>query len=136
MPLGTRLNPLKTPRNRRIYRLIIAELKMQEGPVLAAPPIAPIERISTDQVERTGNHPLPVLGKDQQHLVRHPLAQHREKRAGQIGLPPFPGTGVLIEGPEYIPMRLGDRRAGQVHDFDTILRGGAFPADRLPLAGR
>ena len=61
---------------------------------------------------------------------------HRvEEGAGQVGAAPFAAAGVLIEGPEGVPMIGPDRVAGQHADGAAELRGGLpFLADRLALA--
>ncbi|KIU01563.1 hypothetical protein QU38_00985, partial [Staphylococcus aureus] len=85
-------------------------------------------------VEGAGDR-LPVaFGEDQQHLVRHLAAEQREEVAGEIGAAPFAAAGVLVEGPEGVPMRLGDLGAGQVPDGQARHCRRALLADRLALA--
>ena len=109
---------------------------MQVGYVLGAAPIAPVERVAADQVERTCDRPPVAQCQHQQHLVPHPLAQQRKEAPGQIGLPPFARAGILIEAPEYVPMRLGQRIAVQVRDLQPLDRAPPFLADILALLAR
>ncbi len=107
---------------------------MQERHVLGAAPIPSIQRIAADQVERTRNRPTVPFRENQQQPVAHRLPDQRKECARQIGLPPFARAGVLVKGPERIPMRLGDRRPAQMANRQALSGGGAFLADRLALA--
>ena len=107
---------------------------MQERHVLAASPIAAVERVRANQVERAGDRSSIPLGEDQQHLVRHLLPEQREERTRQIGPAPFARAGILIERPEGVPIRLAKIRAGDASNAQPVQRGGAFLADRLALA--
>ena len=63
----------------------------------------------------------------------HPV----EEGAGQVGPPPLPAAGVLVEAPERLPVRGLERVAGQRDDVAAEgLGAGALLADRLALARR
>src|SRR6056297_2604836 len=58
-----------------------------------------------------------------------------EKTAGEVGRAPFACAGVLVEGPDRVPMLEPDLIAGQRHYLAAEgLRAGAFLADGLALA--
>src|SRR3546814_2444721 len=77
-----------------------------------------VERVGADQVERARDRPAVAFGEDQQHLVRHRLAEQREEGAGKVWAPPFARARILIKGPECVPMRLGDGVARQMARSD------------------
>ncbi len=132
--LRARLDAGQAKRDRRIDRLIIAQFEMQEADVLGAAPIAPVERIATDEIERA-RHRLVVFEREhQQQRLAHPLLEQVEGVAGEIGRPPFARAGVLIEGPERVPMLGADVIATQLLDPHRVLRRGAFLAQILALA--
>src|SRR5690242_16974479 len=108
---------------------------MQERHILDAAPIATVERVPADQIERARDRTAIALGKKQQHLVRHSLAEQREEGARKIGLSPFARAGILIEYPERVPIGLGELGASDMPYRQAIERRGAFLADRLALAG-
>ena len=107
---------------------------MEERHLLGRAPIAAIERVRADQVERACDRHAVPLGEDQQDPVAHRLPDLVEKRSRQIGLAPFAAARVLIEDPERIPVRGRDLGTGEVADRQPLDRGGAFLADRLALA--
>ena len=54
---------------------------MEEFVIAVAAPIAAVDRIFAEQVERTGNVIGAAPGHEEDDLFRHPLADHREKAA-------------------------------------------------------
>jgi hypothetical protein len=105
--LRARLGAGKAAGDSGIDRLVIAKLEVEIGHFLGRAPIAAVERLGADHVERAGDRLAVAQRQDQQQPVRHPLADQGEEGAGQIGLAPFAGAGVLVEDPEGVPMRLG-----------------------------
>ncbi len=79
--------------------LIIAELEMEKGHLLDATPVAAIERIRSNDVERPGDRISAAIGEEQQQLVAHQPGGELEKGAREIGVPPLPPARVLVEGP-------------------------------------
>src|SRR3546814_5844411 len=107
---------------------------MQERHVLERPPRAAVGPVGAVQVERARDLPAVAFGEDQQHIVRHRLAEQREEGAGKVWAPPFARARILIKGPECVPMRLGDGVARQMAVRQPSDCGGAFVTDRLALA--
>src|SRR5690606_8947069 len=97
--------------------------------------IAAVKRLAADQVQRPGDGAAVALGQDQQAVVAHGAVQDVEEGARQVGPAPFAPAGVLVEGPEGVPMPGPDLVAGQAADAAAEgLRPLAFLADRLALA--
>ena len=80
LALRARLDPRQAAADRQLDRLIVAELEVQEGNILQATPVAAVEAIVADQVERAGDPAAAATGHDQQHPVGHPLAEQRKER--------------------------------------------------------
>ena len=116
-----------------VDRLIIAQLEVEERLLHHRPPVAPVERIAPDEVERAGDGGVVDAGQHQQDAVRHAFADEVEGGAGEVGRPPFARAGVLIEVPEGVPVFGADVRAGERADLHVGLRGGAFLAQVLAL---
>ena len=128
------LHAREATRDGRVDRLIVAQFEVQERLVDHRPPVAAIERIAADEVQRA-RHGAPLDEcHDQQHALAHAFAQQGEGLAGEIGPTPRACAGVLIEMPEGVPVLGPDRLAAQVADLHASLRGGAFLADILALA--
>ena len=83
------LDPGKPQPDRGVDRLIVAKLEVQERLVDQRPPVAAIERIRPDEVERAGYRPPPGKGQHQQNPVCHPLAQQGEGLPREVGCAPF-----------------------------------------------
>ena len=116
LALGAGLDAGELVRDRELDRLVVAELEMQERVVLDRAPVAAIQRVGADEVERAGNLSAGALGHDQQDVVAHALADQREERAGEVGPAPFARAGLHVEGEERIPGRLGQVGAGEPMD--------------------
>src|ERR1700754_4211407 len=89
LALSAGLDRLESVRNRKIDRLIIASLEMQEGDLAACAPIAAIEPFTANEIECAGDDPSALLGQHQQNTIRHPLAEEAEERSRQIRRTPF-----------------------------------------------
>src|SRR5207237_9896058 len=87
-----------------------------------------------DHVERAGDRAAVLQREDQQQTVRHPLAEEGKTGAGEVGMAPFAGAGVLVEDPEGVPMLLAYGVAGEVDDLQLLDGAGALLADRLAVA--
>ena len=104
--------------------------------ILDAAPVAAVERVAADEVQRPGDRAAVAFGEHQQHVVAHRRWTSSKKRAGQVGRAPFAAAGVLIEAPEGVPV-LRARSASPVRARmvpPKRLRDGALLADRLALA--
>ena len=108
LALRAGLNRLQTMIDRPFDRLVIAELEMEERHVLGAAPIASVERVRTDEIECAGDRPPVAARQKQQQSVAHALADQVEEAARQVGLPPLPAAGVLVEGPHRVPFAAAD----------------------------
>src|SRR5690242_10191367 len=82
--LRPRLDAGQPVLNREVDRLVVADLEMQKGVLLDATPIAAVERIGADEVERTGDIAARPLGEHEQHLVGHAVAEQAEAFAREI----------------------------------------------------
>ena len=108
---------------------------MQERLLLARAPVASVERLRADEIERAGDIAAVAAGHDQQDPVGHALADQREEAPVEIRPAPFPRAGVHVEGEEGIPGRFRQAWPGEEVDLDAAGEGvAALPADRLPLA--
>ena len=115
-------------------RLVVAELEVQERPVLDRSPVAPVNRLRAQEVERTGNPP-PAPPRHHQHdAVAHGTADDREERTVEIGPPPLARAGVHVEVEERVPDRLGQFGAAQPDNLDAVLSFLALPPDGFPFA--
>jgi inorganic pyrophosphatase len=59
--------------------LVVADLEMQEGVVLDAAPVAAVEGVGADEVDRAGDVAAAAAGHDQEDVVGHALADQREE---------------------------------------------------------
>ena len=62
LALGAGLDPFQPARNRKINRLMVADLEMQEGVVFNRPPIAPVKGIRADEIDGSGNRAARTIG--------------------------------------------------------------------------
>src|SRR6476659_3607768 len=122
--------------DRPIDRLVIAKLEMEERHFLGTAPIAAIERLRSDEIERTGDRLAVAASEEQQDGLAEPLADDIEKFAREIGSAPLPRPGILVEGPHRVPFGRTDLRAAQDADLQSIERRRPFLAQRLALAAR
>ena len=101
------------------------------------PPIAPVERILADEIDRAGDGAAIALGHDQKNMIAHRRADFREKFAGQIGRAPFARARIRVEMKKRVPMGFLDVGAGQKLDRDAVRQSLlALTPDHLALAGR
>ena len=123
--------------DRKVDRLIVAQLEMQERVVLDRAPVPAVERVAADEVDRARDVAPGAFRHHQQHLVGHRLADQRIEFARQIGPAPFARAGVHVEGEESVPDAFGQVAAGEPLHLDAVLeRAGALAPDRLALARR
>ena len=107
---------------------------MQKRHVAGAAPIAPIEAIRADKVQRARNRPVAIICEEQHDAVLHAFPDKVEKRARQIRLPPFARTGILVKYPKGIPVISRDVRAVDLRNADGGLCSGTLLANGLALA--
>ena len=134
--LGASLDILQAAFNRKIDGLVIAGLEMQHRAVVAAPPVAAIERVGTDQVHGARDGLAIFHGEDEEQVIGHALAQQGETETREIGRAPFAAAGVDVEMVEGVEMIFGDRVACQVDEGEAVLRFCALLAQVLALGGR
>ena len=107
---------------------------MQKRHVAGAAPIAPIEAIRADKVQRARNRPVAIICEEQHNAVLHAFANKVEKRARQIRLPPFARTGILVKYPKGIPVISRNVRAADLRNTHGGLCSGTLLANGLALA--
>ena len=135
--LRPRLDPAQTLGNRPVDGLMVAQFEMQEGVVFGAAPVASVQRVAPDEVQRRGNGPAVAFRQHQQDVIAHGRVEFVKGPARQIGRAPFARPGVLVEGPEMVPVLRLDLISGQRPDGTAkALRNAAFLAQGLALARR
>ena len=129
------LDARKPVRDRELDGLVVANLEMQERVLLDRPPIAAVERIRADHVQRARHVAPGALGEHQEQPVGHRRPEQAEAAPVEIGRAPFARAGVHVEGEERVPMRLAEVAARDPFDLDAAgHRLAPFLTDRLPLA--
>ena len=108
LALGACFDTGKLMGNRVVDGLIIANLEMQKRVMFDRAPIAPVQAIATDDVQRARDVGSIALGHDEQAGLRHRLPKQREKLAIEIRPAPLAIARVRIELKEGIPMRFRD----------------------------
>ena len=111
LALGTGLDPRQLVADGVVDRLVVAELEMQAGVVLDRAPVAAVQAVAADQVERARHRPPIAHGEDQQAAIGHRLAQPGEEFAIEVGPAPLAAARVHVEGEERVPVGFGDVRA-------------------------
>ena len=134
LALGPGLNASEAVIDRPFDRSIIAELEMEEGHLFGATPVAAVERVAANEVQRAGHRQAAAAGEKQQHLVAHPLGDEIEELPGEIGPSPLPRACVLVKGPHRLPFHGPDLGTAKHSDLESIERGRALLAQRLALA--
>ena len=131
------LDPLQPLRKRKIDRLMVADLEMQEGMVLDAAPVAAVERVAADEVDAPAMYRPSrfAMTSRMSSAMRSPISEIEV--AGEVRPAPFAAAGIHVEGVELVPDVLGQVLAGQPVDGDAVLeRRAAFLLQRLALARR
>ena len=78
--LRARLDTREPSRNGEVDGLVVADLEMQAGVLLERAPIAAIERVGADEVQRACDGAAVALGEYEQDLIAHALADQAEKK--------------------------------------------------------
>src|SRR5689334_1050201 len=121
--------------DRKIDRLIVADLEMQERMVLDRTPIAAEQRIRADEIDGARDPSAVALGHDQENVLAHALADQRKELPREIGPSPFARAGFHVEAEEGVPGVLGDVVTGQPVNADVGRdRLAALSLDRLAMA--
>ena len=135
LALRSRLDPLIAVSDGEFDRLVIADLEMQERALLERAPVAAIDRVGAQKIDRAGDMAPVAPRHHQQDAVGHRRADPVEKIAGEIGAAPFARAGVHVEGEERTPMCGLDVGAGQKVDLDVVAqRLAPLALDCLALA--
>ena len=110
---------------------------MKAWVMLDGAPVAAVERIRADEVERAGDDAPGALAHHQKDAIGHAFADQAEEFAGEVGRPPFARAGIHVEPEERIPVGFGEIAAGDPLAADAALRNGvAFLADIFSLRER
>ena len=134
LPLGAGLDRPQPVRQGPFDRLIVAELEVEERHLLGAAPVAAVEGIAADDVQRPGDRPAVAQGEEQQQPLAHRPGDRLEEGARQIGPAPFARSGVLVERPHRVPFGRADLAPAQRDEIEPFARRRPFPADGLVLA--
>src|SRR6266704_773775 len=113
------------------------QLEMQERVVLDRAPMASIERMGADEIDRAGDETSGPSGHDQENAIGHRLADERIELPGQIRPAPFARAGLHVEGEEGVPYGFGQIGTREPNHVDAGWERVAPPAaDDLALACR
>ena len=104
LALGAGLDPPQSARKRKIDRLIVADLEMQERPVLDRAPVAAVKRVIADEIDRAGDIAPAAARHHQEDAVGERRPDQVEERTGQVGAAPFARASVNVELEERVPM--------------------------------
>src|SRR5579872_6450563 len=136
LALGPRLDPPQAAGEREVDRLIIADLEMKERVVLDRPPVAAVERVVAEKIDRAGDIASRPARHDEERAVGEYRPDQIEEGAGEVGAAPFARAGLHVEFEEGVPVRRTDRRAGQPFNLNpAVERLAPLAPDRLTLAG-
>src|SRR5690606_22813403 len=100
--------------------LMVADLEMQERMILDATPVPAEKRIAADEIDRPRDIAAAALGRDQQDILGHALADQAVEFPVQIGTAPFAAAGIQVEGKELVPDGFGEIRACQPVDLYAV----------------
>ncbi len=89
LALRSSFHAIKPVGDRIFDGLVVASLEMQKRMVFQAPPIASIQGITANKVERSGNGLSGPLTQDKQYTLCHALSDQAEKFPRQVRLSPF-----------------------------------------------
>src|SRR5258708_2732721 len=84
-PLRAGFHPPQSPCDGEVDGAVVARLEMQEREIAEAAPVAAIERVAADEIERAGDEALLLLAHHEDDLLRHAPADEVEERAVEIG---------------------------------------------------
>ena len=95
LPLRPGFNPHQLVLNGKVYGLIITGVKMQEIMMLARPPIAAVERLRPNEIQRPRDNAAFAPRQNEQYMLPHAFADQAEKtsvsdRANPISANLFP----------------------------------------------
>ena len=108
---------------------------MKAGDIDIGAPVAAIQRVGADEVQRPADDRAVMLRHHQQHAVGHGGVKLVKHALGQIGPAPFAVDGGQVEPVEMVDMRSGDVVACQAQQPHAgFSDGAAFLPDVLALA--
>src|SRR5215831_12684370 len=87
--LSAGLDALQSLLDREIDRLVVTGLEMQKRHVGRASPVAAVERLIIEEVERAADIAPMKLRHHEKDLLAHALAHAAEELAGEVGRVPF-----------------------------------------------
>ncbi len=100
-------------------------------------PVAAVERVAADEVDRARDEAPGALRHHQQNAVAHRLADQRIEGTREVRPAPFARSGLDIEREENVPNAFGQIRTGQPLHLDAVFeRLAPLALDRLALARR
>ncbi len=107
---------------------------MQERPALDRPPIAAIDCLAAEEIERAGDEAACAPGHHQHDAIAHLLADDREEGAVEVGRAPFARARVHVEGEKGIPGCFGEIGAGEAQNLDAACGLAPLALDHLAPA--
>src|ERR1700722_9814004 len=109
---------------------------MQKRVILDRPPVAPVERVVANEIDRAGDIAPAAARHYQEHAVGEGLADPVEEIAGEVGAPPLSRARLNVKLEKRVPMLGSNRGARQRFDRDPVVQGVApLASDHLALAG-
>src|SRR5262249_14289308 len=100
--------------------LVVAQLEMQARVVLDGAPVAAVEAVAADHVQRAGDRFFATPRDHEQAALARRGADQREGAAVEVGPAPLARAGIHVKGEERIPMRLRDLAPAQPFDGKTL----------------
>src|ERR1700722_10794593 len=91
------LDGFQAARNRKIDRLIIADLEMQERMMLDRTPVAAEQRVAADEIDGARDVAASALRHHEQDAFGHRLADEGEELARQVRPSPFARARLHVE---------------------------------------
>jgi hypothetical protein len=133
--LGAGFDGFQATLDGEVDGLVVAGLEVQAVVIFHAAPVAAIQRVAADEVDRAGDPAAFVAHHDQQDVFRHGFADSRKELAGEVGRAPFAPARVQVETVEVVPVLFGDVAACEPDDLQPgLVHRLAFFPDVLALA--
>src|ERR671932_255904 len=123
------LEDRKTPFDRELDRLVVAELKVQVAPLFGGAPVAAVERLALVEVERARDRPArTVASEDEQDAVAHRPKDLGEEGLVEVGNAPLSVERAKVESVHRSCVLAPQRLPRETFDLE------AFASELAPLA--
>src|SRR5437868_9253948 len=131
LALRAGLNASEAMVDRPFDRLVIAEFEVEEWHFLGAAPVAAVERVRADEIQRAGDRLRTTAGEEEQHRLAEPLSDEVEELPREVGIAPLPRAGVLVERPHRVPFGGSDLASTKRPECELVASGCSLFAQRL-----